>query len=196
MRLGLSGARLDTDLTFEGEIPVAIERTGLVLATSVPLGARSTLDLGAGAIVSGELSAPDGAYALGPGWIAAASYSYRLVDFALPRPFVLLTGTLAATSARSERADGTAAGTFSAFDARVGATAGYTFADVLSPYLAARVFGGPVSWRYGGAAVTGTDDYHYQPAVGAVLAYANVDLNVEWAFLGERALSLGLGASF
>lgn len=196
MRLGLSGARLDTDLTFEGEIPVAIERTGLVLATSVPLGERSTLDLAAGAVVSGQLGAPDGAYTLGPGWIAGASYTYRLVDFSLPRPFVLLTGTLAATAARTERADGTAAGTLSAFDVRVGATAGYTFADVFSPYVAARLFGGPVSWRYAGAAVTGSDDYHYQPALGVVLSYADVDLNAEWAFLGERALSFGLGVSF
>lgn len=53
-----------------------------------------------------------------------------------------------------------------------------------------------MSWRYAGASVTGTDDYHYQPAVGAVLSYADVDLNAEWAFLGERAVSLGLGVSF
>jgi len=194
--MGLSFSVLDTDLTFDGEVPVAFERFGAVVTTSVPLGDRSTLDLAAGGVFGGELTAPDGAYRLGPGWVAGASYTYRVLDAAWPRPFVLLSGTLAASAARTSRADGSAAGTLSAFDLRVGATAGYTFADVLSPYVALRAFGGPVSWRYAGEAVTGTDDYHYQPALGAVLSYAPIDLTAEWAFVGERAVSVGLGVAF
>lgn len=83
-----------------------------------------------------------------------------------------------------------------ALDLRVGAVAGWTFAERVSPYLAGRVFGGPISWEYDGAAVTGTDDYHYQPAVGVALSLSPLDINAEWAFLGERGFSAGVGVAF
>ena len=57
---------------------------------------------------------------------------------------------------------------------------GTTLWDAFSPYVLARIFGGPVFWRYAGQAVTGTDVYHYQFGAGFALSLARtVDVFVE-----------------
>jgi hypothetical protein len=61
----------------------------------------------------------------------------------------------------------------------------------------ARVFGGPVFWRYQGEAVTGSDTHHYQLGAGLALRLSkNFNAFVEGVPLGERALSLGGGVAF
>jgi hypothetical protein len=86
---------------------------------------------------------------------------------------------------------------YSAFDLRLGAVVGTTFFDRLSPYALGRVFGGPVYWRYQGAAVTGTDTHHYQLGAGLALMLARrLDIFAEAVPLGERSLSAGASVSF
>jgi hypothetical protein len=87
---------------------------------------------------------------------------------------------------------------FTAFDLRAGAIAGKTIAGVFTPYVTARAFGGPVSWRFDGDAVTGTDLYKYQLGGGLSLALFDRKLDVfaEGIALGERGFAAGVGTSF
>jgi hypothetical protein len=83
------------------------------------------------------------------------------------------------------------------FDARFSLTVGRTLWQRATPYLAARAFGGPIFFRRDGEATTGTDRYHYQAALGLLVALpAGLDLSAEWAPIGERRLMGGVGVSF
>ncbi len=65
-------------------------------------------------------------------------------------PFVLLT-SMASYSAAKTQLDGTnERALYEAFDLRLGTIVGATLWDTIRPYAAARVFGGPVFWRYDG----------------------------------------------
>ena len=80
---------------------------------------------------------------------------------------------------------------------RVGGILGWTLFDAWTPYAAGRLFGGPVFWkseRYGGDALTGTDRYHIQLAMGSTVTLpVGLYTSVEWAFVGERAVSIEVG---
>ena len=109
-------------------------------------------------------------------------------------PFLLGTASFGASAARTASAAGESAH-FTAYDLRAGLSAGKTFGPA-TPYVAARVFGGPVLWTQHGQSLTGTDKYHYQTAVGLVLSKKPIDFFGEWAFLGERGVVAGMGLSF
>jgi hypothetical protein len=86
---------------------------------------------------------------------------------------------------------------YNAFDLRVGVAVGKTFLDVLSPYLAARLFGGPILWELEGEDVTGTDQHHVQIAFGLAASLPRgFDLFAEGAPFGERAATVGAGVAF
>jgi hypothetical protein len=102
----------------------------------------------------------------------------------------LLSFTASTTSPSGGAVDRTG---YEAFDLRLGAIFGTTLWDAFSPYVLARVFGGPVFWRYAGQAVTGTDAYHYQLGAGfAVSLTRSLNLFAEGAPLGEQAIAAGL----
>jgi hypothetical protein len=68
---------------------------------------------------------------------------------------------------------------------------------MLSPYVIARVFGGPVFWRYQDEAIVGGDVHHYQLGAGIALLIAErVNLYAEGVPLGEQALAAGAGFRF
>jgi hypothetical protein len=160
------------------------------------LSSRWTLSGSIGAAAFGSLRVGSVAYDLEAGPLAAASISYRAVDDAKARPFVLFSLSLAASSA-STTLRGTESGdSIVSTDARLGVTAGKTIARTVTPYLSARVFGGPIFWTFAGQDASGTDVYHYQLAAGFSLALGRVDLHVEMAPLGERDLAAGAGYAF
>jgi hypothetical protein len=152
------------------------------------------LQASAGAGLAGELHMPNGVHDFSPGPTAAVGVGYRLLS---GQPFLAFTGVLSASSARTRRATGEDSVQYTALDLRLGAAFGATFFDTLSPYALARVFGGPVFWRYAGEAVTGTDVRHFQLGAGvAWLIAARVQVFVEGVPLGERALTGGASAVF
>ena len=84
---------------------------------------------------------------------------------------------------------------YEAFDLRLGAELGTTLFEIFRPYIPVRVFGGPVYWRYQGAAVTGTDTHHYQVGAGFNARLSRrMALFAEGIPLGERAVSFGVAA--
>ncbi len=85
---------------------------------------------------------------------------------------------------------------FSASDARIGATVGMQLPAKISPYLLARGFGGPVNWQRGSTDIVGTDRYHYQLGAGVSAQIGDsLSLFADLAAVGEQALSLGASYS-
>ncbi len=79
-----------------------------------------------------------------------------------------------------------------ATDLRAGAMAGRTFGPI-SPYVLARVFGGPVLWTLDDEDVTGTDIYKFQLGAGLSLATrVGIAVTLDLSLVGERAASLGV----
>jgi hypothetical protein len=78
-------------------------------------------------------------------------------------------------------------------DVRVGVMAGRTFAQIWSPYVLARAFGGPVSWTLAGNDTVGSDTRHFQLGVGLSIATElGLTIVADISLLGEQAASLGV----
>ena len=193
-RVGASGIATGTSLRFSGGLRVDQTRYAALGSIGYMPTPRLALSVGAGAAIGGEIVSPTGTHDFRAGPIGSLSASWRVVD---EQPFVVLTSVLSFQAATTvPKAGGPAVG-YEAIDLRLGAIAGVTLFDALSPYALTRVFGGPVYWRYLGDSVTGTDVYHYQVGAGiAVKAAKRVSAFVEGVPLGERSIALGATVAF
>jgi hypothetical protein len=195
-RAEASGLFTSTTLRFSGSWQADESRRAVMASLSYAPSPRVTVRGALGATLGGELDTPAANYRFSVGPIAALGASWRAVERG--RAFGILTTSLSVSSTGTRPA-GTTDSTirYTAFDLRLGAVAGATFFDRLSPYALGRVFGGPVFWHYQGAAVTGTDTHHYQLGGGvAFLVARRLDFYAEGAPLGERALSVGASFAF
>jgi hypothetical protein len=169
-------------------------RNAIAASLAYAPAARLSLQLSVGAAFGGELEAPNGTHEFNPGPTGAIGMVYTLVAGS---PFVALSGVLSASHATTQLRGRGPSTNYDAFDLRVGAIAGITVFDVLSPYVVARAFGGPVFWRYEGEAQTGTDAYHVQ--LGGGVTFRPVEMlaiYVEGVPLGEQAVSGGASVAF
>jgi hypothetical protein len=109
---------------------------------------------------------------------------------------VALTTTLSLAAASTEAGQAGPGARYRAADLSLAGSAGWPLGGWLAPYVAAKVFGGPVTWEQGGATATGTDLHHYQVALGLAAALpGRFDLLVECAPLGARSVTASLGRS-
>jgi hypothetical protein len=199
-RIGASFGWSAADLVLDEGADAEIERTQVVVSVDVFATETLTLLIASGALLQGTLDEGGIERQIGPGWLLAGGATWRVVDGSGAAPYVLLSLTFGATGTRTvadppESAEALR-GHYLGVDARFGVAVGKTFADVFSPYAAARAFGGPVVWSEGEETRGGTDRYHVQLAAGAALILRPFDVFVEGAPLGERALTAGVGASF
>jgi hypothetical protein len=191
-------------MLFSGLPEAGIERYAVTASADYRLSPTNTLGAGVGAGIGGLLTVGPRRFRVLPGWELTFTYSHRFLDGRGKLPFLVL-GLSAGGSGASTREEIHAAGVpvtpgteiFYAFDFRAGITLGKTFWDTLSPYAAARVFGGPVLWRYDDKPVNGSDKWHFQVGAGLVISLAQgFDVFVEGVPLGERAVTLGGGKTF
>ncbi len=186
-----------SSLTFGDGLNALLERRAVSAGVDLRLKETSTLSFRAGAGLSGRLSLDGDAYDVLPGWLVAASYSRRLLDGRGAGPFLLFSVSAAASGARTSSLRRREDTGLYAVDLRAGVSVGKTFWEVLSPYAAFRLFGGPVFWERDGKALLGTDRYHVQAALGMMSSLpGGFDLYAEVAPLGERAATVGVGYSF
>ena len=165
-----------------------------MLSIARQLSPNLTFATALGASPSGTLKFARGEYDFSPGPVAGAGLSWRVVDGS---PFFLLTSMLSYSAAKTQLTGTNQRALYEAFDLRLGAIVGATLWDTFRPYAAARVFGGPVLWRYEGSAVTGTDTHHYQIGGGILWVVVNrFELHVEGIPLGERAITGGAAITF
>lgn len=154
----------------------------------------STVGAGLGAGLGGLIKVGAQRFKVQPGFEVTFSYSRRILDGRHGMPFMLFSVAGGGSGATTRQEGATATAGLYAFDVRGGLTVGKTFWNTLSPYAAARVFGGPVFWSYGGKSVLGGDQYHFQVGLGMVTALKRgFDVFVEGIGAGERALTLGVG---
>jgi hypothetical protein len=192
-RLGVSGSYSDTKLVFSsagGSVDASFAKYAVMAAIDRRLGDRWTVGGGIGTTVTGNIDVNGVTSTLSPGPLGAITASFRPLDEGTVAPFVLFSASMAASLSWAT------ASTLTAFDVRLGVAAGKTIADVVTPYVLARAFGGPVLWSIARASATGTDAYHYQVGAGASVRVGRVDVFAEGVPLGERAVVLGAGAVF
>lgn len=151
-----------------------------------------------GEMTGGELKGAETA-TLDAGWSAGVQLSRRWTVRGWPALYLGASVALAASRTTARYESKGPAHNLVAADVRFGGVAGWTFFATVTPYVAARLFGGPVSWKTtpGGAAQMGTDRYHVQLAGGlSANLPAGFYLSAEWAPLGELGLSSELGLRF
>ena len=189
--VGVSGLYTTTRLRFSGGVHAEQERYASLATLAYLPTERLVLQAGAGVAFGGSLTLADGQHEFTAGPTALLGADYRAFDDG--RYFLLLTSALSFASARTHLANEPSVG-YQAFDLRLGTEVGVELAHIFRPYVAARVFGGPIFWRYQQQAVTGTDTHHYQVGAGSgVRLSRTLNLFVEGIPLGERAISFGVG---
>ena len=193
-RIGAAGGLLDTTLVFDGAARASLRQWSAVATASRRLSPGLSLQAGAGAILGGSLDDAAGRHRLAPGVAATAGLTWLLVPPRDGGPFVAASATLSLAAARTAAGQAGPGAPFRAVDLALSTSAGWPVGGWLAPYLAAKIFGGPVRWERGGAAVTGTDLHHFQVAAGLAAALpGRFDLLAEWAPLGARAVTVAVG---
>jgi hypothetical protein len=189
--VGVSGLYTSTRLRFSGGLSADQIRYATLATLAYLPTAKLVLQAGAGAAFGGSLTLADGEYQFSPGPTALVGADFRAFDDG--RYFLILTSGLSFSSARTH-ASGEAGESYQAFDLRLGAQFGLQLAQIVRPYATARVFGGPIFWRYENEAVTGTDTHHYQLGAGlAVRLSKALSVFAEGIPLGEQAVAVGIG---
>jgi hypothetical protein len=195
-RLALTAGALDTTLVFDGAAHVGLRQWSALASASRRLTPSLSLQVGAGALLGGWLEDGAGRHDLAPGAVALAGLTWLVLPPRGGGPFVALATALSLAAASTEAGPAGPGAPYRAADLSLAASVGWPLAGWLAPYAAAKVFGGPVTWEQGGAAVTGTDLHHYQVALGLAAALpGRFDLLVEWAPLGARAVTAAVGRS-
>ncbi len=196
MFVGVSAAVSDTTLSFSGDLRPDLRQSAVTAIAGYAWPSRISVRAALGVLVGGSLEGEGKTFDLGAGIVGSVGVARQWAS-----PPWFLTGSaslgISRTTTREQLATGMhgARDSLTAGDARGGITAGRTF-GVVSPYLLARVFGGPVFWSWDGADTTGTDTHHFQLGAGASVSIgARVTLLVDLAALGERAASVGMAVN-
>lgn len=197
IHLSLSWSYTSTTLTFGEGRRADLERHAVFAGTELALGSGLSFRFGAGGILGGRIDPHRARADFGPGATAFAGATKSLVDERGAIPFVQLGGVFSFSRVGTRGPGPNEAPTFTALDVRAALTAGKTLGP-LAVYATARVFGGPIFFRYRDEPVTGTDLYKYQLGGGLSVALPSrlLDAFVEGIAAGERGLSAGIGSTF
>ncbi len=192
----MSAAVSDTTLSFSKGPNTDLRQSAVTAIAGYAWPSRISVRAALGAVLGGTLEGDGRTFDLGAGIVGSVGVARQ---WASPPWFVAGSASLGVsrTTTREQLAGGMQSARESLFaaDARLGVTAGRTF-GVVSPYLLARAFGGPVLWSRDGSDTRGTDTHHFQLGVGASVSIGSrATLIVDLAALGERAASLGIAVN-
>lgn len=199
LQIGLGTSSLDSTLKFDDDdkTEVDVEMNTVSLSASWRLNDKWSLRAGAGVILEGELTPKKShKYEIDSGWMVSVGAEYLgyigedfipTIDYSL---FISTSASKIKDSVTDQESD------YNSFDLRLGTRASWNLDDKLFPYVAARLFGGPVNWELNGEDVLGSDIHHYQVALGAAARFGKMSVFTEWAGIGEKSLSAGLSYSF
>lgn len=197
IQLGIGMGRFDTTIEFDNDLDVDAEMTSASLSGGWLVNDRWTLRVAAGIITDGTLKT-DGLFShdVTGGGTGSLGAEYRAQSGEGGTPFVDVSLFLSGSWAKTQAPGSDTETDYSAMDARLGARTTWNIDNRFFPFAAARVFGGPVNWEIAGEDVTGSDAHHYQVALGAAYQFGRFGLYVEWAGLGEKALSAGINSTW
>ncbi|HEX4515691.1 MAG TPA: hypothetical protein VH054_19220 [Polyangiaceae bacterium] len=197
-RVGVSYGWTSTVL-FLGDLRAPTERHAAMVSFEHPMKGHWTLEVGAGSLLAGFLDTGIGRATFEPGVLADVSLSHLvLAPRGYAKPFILTSFALAGVWARTT---GSVSADYVAFDFSFDVAMGIALKigrQAISPFLAGRVYGGPVFWTYQGKDVTGSDAYHY--ALGPGLAFSfersRVGLSFGGSVFGEKSAKAGVSFAF
>jgi hypothetical protein len=196
-RASLSAGLLDTRLDFaeyEGPLGTPQFEAGLrQWSVTVSVARRMSKGLAlyatAGVIAGGELSPPGESVRLESGFVASVGATGVVLDGRGRLPFV--TASMTASHARTEDEHGAP---YRATDVAASLAVGKAFGGWVAPYVAAKVFGGPVSWERAGNSLEGQDAFHHGVALGVAAALpGGFDLLLEAVLVGAKGATLAVG---
>jgi hypothetical protein len=178
---------------------VAIQMDTVAASLEWRPGGRFAFQLGAGAVLDGSLNPdPGAAHDVQPGWIATLAGGWTPLPERGALPFVSTSISLGVAGATTVQTDGADSRSLLSMDARAAVVVGKSlFGALWTPYVVARGFSGPVFWTIDNEEQTGGDEHHFQIGIGSVLSCPRgFDLLVEWAPLGARGFTGGIGYAF
>lgn len=193
-QLGLGAGSFNSTLRFndENKSEVGIQMNSISISGGMPLTQRWMIHVVFGMILNGELkpkSGPD--HDVKPGGFASIGLDYSTVTGNGYKPYIDLSILLGASMVKTENSDTKSKADYVSTDLRLGALGSWNVNNVLFPFAAVRVFGGPVLWQIEGKGVTGSDIHHYQFAIGSALHVGPTVAYIEWAEIGEKSLNAG-----
>ncbi|MCF7826329.1 MAG: hypothetical protein K9N29_06735 [Candidatus Marinimicrobia bacterium] len=192
-QLGLGLGSLNSTLRFDGSTDVKIEMNTVSVSGSYQINDKWSIRSGVGLILDGKLQPPGHlVHDVKPGGLLAIGMEYLYYQGEGYRPYIDYSVFVSVSSTRTENPVNLKNTNYFSSDLRFGARASWIINGNIFPYLSSRLFGGPVSWELDGTDVLGTDIHHYQLAAGTAFRYGSLSTFVEWAALGEKALSAGL----
>jgi hypothetical protein len=193
-RFFVSGAAVRTSVDF---LRVVADIDGRLLTggLSVRTSENYAVQLSVGSLVGSTIDPHDGVLGLRTGLVVSAAATWRMLEGYDEEPFVTVTAGMLYLRSASE--DGVA---YRGTELSLGLAIGKSFAETVAPYLAVKVFGGPVRWRHDDPEhgffdpLTGNDSDNLQAAVGVVAAIsAGFDLQLEVAPFQGRSVVLSVG---
>ncbi|MFT3916982.1 MAG: hypothetical protein QM704_23735 [Anaeromyxobacteraceae bacterium] len=179
------------------ELPIRLTAGGLELGFVKRLSDNLFVSLALGGQAFGSVDPdpdPDTARprALGAGPFAQAAATWRVVEGFDEEPFV--TATFGMSLLRGRSSEG---GRLDVTDLSLGVAVGRAFDERWAPYVAAKVFAGPSSWRWEDKRLHGHDANRWSASLGVVATLTKtLDLQVELAPVGARGLTTTVGWTF
>jgi hypothetical protein len=187
----------DADLRFDGEDDYELWQHAVVASFGRRFTGGWSVRLSGGVLIGGGLEGEGRQYDVLPGWTASLGGAKRWFGRSDEVPFLTTTLAFSMSGTETEERQGTREReSLTAADLRLGLLFGMTFWETWTPYLAARVFAGPVQWRQLGRDRTGSDRNHYALGVGSSVAIGRFELLADVSVLGERGVSVGASAAF
>lgn len=197
MQLGIGMGLFDTTIRFDGDRDVDVEMSSVSVSGAWLINERWSARAAVGVLLDGNLQPAHGiVFDVEPGGLMALGGEYRALVGDGGVPYVDLSLSLSTSWAKTVAPNSTKKTDYSATDARFGVRTGWNVRDNIFPFVAVRVFGGPVKWEIDDEEVDGSDIYHYQVALGLAAQFGPVGIFAEWAGLGEKAIVLGLSTAW
>lgn len=167
------------------------------ISGGIPFSERWTMYAVIGMILNGELKPETGSnYDVKPGRFASIGFDYNTIKGRSYKPYIDLSLILGSAMAETESNEDNSKTDYISTDVRLGIRSSWNVNNLLFPFVAVRVFGGPIMWKIDENDVTGTDIYHYQLAIGSALKLGFTVAYFEWAGLGEESLKAGVNIAW
>jgi hypothetical protein len=154
-----------------------------------------SLSLTGSVVAGGELTVAGRAHELRPGGSFSLGLGREWLGDTTGHGFLTTSLAFSATVTTTRGLSGP--GIYVATDFSFSMAVGKTFWNVWSPYLGARVFGGPIWWSPMSSTTPGQDPDHHALSVGSVLTLPrNVEFALDWAPVGARTVTAQLAINF
>lgn len=183
-------------LRFSGDRDFRVFEQSVAASLGRRFGKQWSVRVVGGAVLGGRLDRGGERFDVNPGWLAAINVAGNWMNVGGKNWFLGASLTVGASSAPTGGSSGESR-RITAQDTRLGVLFGHVFAQIWSPYVLARAFGGPVKWTVDGGDATGTDTHHYALGLGGnITVTRGFDVFAEEAYFGERSLAAGASLAF